>query len=435
MSALYQKVSKQVLLDFFAMFNKICKNINQQLRIRMTGATEKNSAQHPILEVFIAFLKLGLTSFGGPAAHIGYFKTEFVDKKNWISDSQFAQLLGLCQFLPGPASSQLGFSLGLIRAGWLGAIVAFLSFTLPSVLMLFAFAFTLPLLSAEIGTTLIHGLKLVACIVVADAVIGMYKNLCPDTKRKCLAMLVTCFILVLNSVWSQLLTVCISGIIGIFICRNTLSLDKNQLQVRYSKKLGAVLFLVFLILLFSLTMLANENMIVAIAHAFYNAGAMVFGGGHVVLPLLEHSVVNSGWISNEVFLSGYGASQAIPGPMFAFSAYLGALIPTQFSPLFIATIALIFMFLPGFLLLAAVLPLWQTLSKSTTTLSAIAGINSSVVGILAAALYDPILTSAINSSIDLAIVIIGFCLLSVCRLSPLIIVLWCILATMLMKFI
>lgn len=391
-------------------------------------------AKASVIEVFITFLKLGLTSFGGPVAHIGYFRKELIEKRGWTSENQFSQLLAICQFLPGPASSQLGFSLGLLRAGWLGALAAFIAFTLPSAMLLIAFASALPLLlstSNMLGTSAIHGLKLVACAVVADAVFGMAKKLCPDITRKSIALLAITVLLVLNSALAQLYVVIIGAIVGIFLIRNLPPESDEIIRVNYSKRLGLFFLSAFLLLLLFLPSIANQSALHAIAQSFYNAGALVFGGGHVVLPLLEESVVASGWVSSEHFLAGYGASQAIPGPMFAFSAYLGSVIPVEQGAWSGALIALTFMFLPGFLLISAALPLWQSIAHNATARSAIAGVNAAVVGLLAAALYNPVFTSGISSNTDLAIAIIGFGMLNIWKLSPLYVVFWCVFASIL----
>lgn len=380
-----------------------------------------------VFEVFLSFLKLGVTSFGGPIAHIGYFQKAFVTQKRWLNDSQFSQLLAISQFLPGPASSQLGFAIGLLRAGWLGALAAFIAFTLPSALLLIVFAALLPQLSGSIAEAALHGLKLVACAVVADAVLGMSRKLCPDKTRQTMAVITAVCSLLTASALAQLLVVVAAGFAGWLLCKNTLKTDQIQLEVGYGKNLGVFFLLVFLGLMTVLWLLASsEPTWISVADGFYRAGAMVFGGGHVVLPLLEESVVETGWVTAEDFLAGYGAAQAIPGPMFAISAYLGYLLPSQNPAWLMAAIALVFMFLPGLLLIAAVLPVWQSLSRYSWAASVIAGVNAAVVGLLAAALYDPIFTSAIRSSSDFAIALVGFALLAIGRLSPVWVVLWCV---------
>ncbi len=392
---------------------------------------DANTNKGSVAEVFKTFLKLGLTSFGGPVAHIGYFRKELIERQGWMSERQFSQLLAICQFIPGPASSQLGFAIGLLRAGWLGAMAAFLAFTLPSVFLLICFASALPSLSGPVGEAAIHGLKLVACAVVADAVLGMYKKLCPDTFRRNLAILAACALLLIGVAWSQILVVLLGAVAGMLFCRESANETQGYIQVTYGKRFALVLFSIFLSLLLILALAPGDAGLYSVAQAFYHAGAMVFGGGHVVLPLLEDSVVATGWVSNENFLAGYGASQAIPGPMFAFSAYLGAIIPTEYGSGLVASVALVFMFLPGFLLIASVLPMWQAISHNPVAANAIAGVNAVVVGILGAALYDPIFTSGVQSGVDFAIVIVALGMLTIWRLSPLFVVVWCLLASVL----
>lgn len=396
--------------------------------------------QKNAVAVFKTFLKLGLTSFGGPVAHLGYFRKELVEKQRWVSESQFGQLLAICQFLPGPASSQLGFVLGLLRAGWLGALAAFLAFTLPSTLLLIGFASLLPHLSSPLGEAIIHGLKLVAFAVVADAVWGMSKKLCPDMVRRIIAILAALVLLFFGSTWLQLLVIFGSAIASVLFCHTVAHHPKDQIQLPYGKKLGLGLLSIFLTLLAIVLLAPSQSGFQTIAHLFYRAGALVFGGGHVMLPLLQDSVVTTGLVSNENFLAGYGASQAIPGPMFAFSAYLGSIIPGSIIPNSTmptaehlswlgASIALAFMFLPGFLLVTAVLPIWESISHNSVAAKAIAGVNAAVVGLLAAALYNPIFTASIMSISDLMIGLIGLALLLVWRLSPLLVVIWCVLTS------
>lgn len=393
---------------------------------------ENNNNQGSPAEVFIAFLKLGLTSFGGPVAHLGYFRKELVERRNWVSESQFSQLLAICQFLPGPASSQLGFSLGLARAGWLGALAAFLAFTLPSALLLIGFASVLPALSGSVGEAAIHGLKIVAFAVVADAVLGMSKKLCPDIQRATIAILSAGVLLVIGNAWIQLLVVIGGAIAGIYMCKANATEAASQIPIHYGRKLGSILLLLFFAMLAGLPFFSSQNAsLISMAEAFYRAGALVFGGGHVVLPLLEDAVVSSGWLTSETFLAGYGASQAIPGPMFAFSAYLGAVIPTGYNAWLSASIALLFMFTPGFLLVAGVLPFWRAISHNTAVANAVSGINAAVVGLLAAALYNPIFISAIQSAADIIIGMIGFAMLTVWRLSALVVVAWSVIASVL----
>lgn len=401
--------------------------------------------QSHTLEVFLTFLKLGCTSFGGPIAHIGYFRKEFIERKQWLSENQFGQLLAISQFLPGPASSQLGFSIGLVRSGWLGAIMAFLAFTLPSAILLILFASLLPCFSGPIGNSAIHGLKIVAFAVVADAVIGMGRNLCTSLNLKLIAFIAAATIMIAGSAMTQLIVICFGAIAGIWFCKDTkpsTTNHMNELTLNYGSRAGLILISLFILLLLALPLLngsdpasGNYSAFVYLAQTFYNSGALVFGGGHVVLPFLEESLVHTSQISSEQFLAGYGASQAIPGPMFSFSAYLGAVLPSNqgqgdiFNTVTNATTALTFIFLPGFLLMAGILPLWKRVANKALAVRSIAGINAAVVGLLAAALYDPIFTSAIHSIYDIVIGLVAFALLFFWKRSPLIVVAWCVLAS------
>lgn len=376
-------------------------------------------------EVFIAFLKLGLTSFGGPIAHIGYYRQAFVEKRRWLSEDQFAQLLVLCQFLPGPASSQMGFSMGLLRAGWAGAIAAFLAFTLPSALLLFAFAQWLPYLSDNIGSAAIHGLKLVALVVVAQAVWQMSQKLTPDWQRRLIAVVAVVLLLLFNHPLAQVGVVMASAVAGFVLCRQQ-SLPDSQFELHYGRRLAWLLLSIFMVLLLVLPLLATGNSLLAVVDAFYRAGALVFGGGHVVLPLLENTVVEPGWVANDEYLAGYGAAQAVPGPVFSVAAYLGAMLPGDSGGILGAVVALLAIFLPGFLLVAAMLPLWKTLLKYPAAASAVAGVNAGVVGLLAAALYEPIWVSVVHSPLDLAVAAMGLAMLQIWRLSALLVVAWCV---------
>ena len=403
-----------------------------------------------ILLVFNTFLLLGLTSFGGPVAHIGYFRRELVVKQQWVSEGQFAQLLALCQFLPGPASSQLGFALGLLRAGAWGAVAAFIAFTLPSFMLLLAFAYGLPLLWGEVlldetlmgkenlgvvATAVFHGLKLVACVMVADAVFSMARALCPDRYRRGIAMIAVVLLVMVESPWLHLWVILAGALVGSVCCRYLLPQEHDlSLRLPYRKGLSLALLAIFF-LLFLLACIPNQQGLYEVAQAFYRAGAMVFGGGHVVLPLLEHSLVAKGWISADDFLTGYGAAQAIPGPLFTFAAYLGALIPSDIGGIYGALAALLLIFLPGFLLLVAVLPLWQRIACMPVALGAIAGVNGAVVGMLAAALYDPILTVGLGSMADLVLVVlalVGLRRSPPSALGPLAVIAWCITASLLL---
>ncbi len=382
-------------------------------------------------EVFLCFLKLGLTSFGGPIAHLAYFRREFVEHRKWLDDHQYAQLLALCQFLPGPASSQLGFSIGLLRAGFPGALAAFVGFTLPSALLMLAFAFYLPALTGPLGQAAIHGLKLVAVAVVAQGLIGMSNQLCPDWPRRIIALLTALIMMMWSNVWLQLLVVALGGVLGLSLCRGADILPTAALPLRYGTRFGWMLLGLFAILLFGLPLVAQSGYTTAsLMAAFYRAGAWVFGGGHVVLPLLKESVVDTGWISSSAFMAGYGAAQAVPGPMFSLAAYLGAFLPGDYGGGPGALLALLMIFLPGLLLMAAALPLWRLISEHPQAARTIAGVNSAVVGLLAAAFYNPVWISGITHAADFCIALIGWLLLSVWRLSALWVVVWCVSATM-----
>ena len=401
----------------------------QQISDRTTGNLRNAS------EVFIAFLKLGLTSFGGPIAHLGYFRKEFVEHRQWVSDAQFAQLLAICQLLPGPASSQLGFCLGLQKGGWTGALAAFVAFTLPSALLLFLFALIAPQLSGPFGHAVIHGLKLVALVVVAHGVLGMTGKLCTDARRRAIAVFVATSMVVVGGVWLQVSVIFFGAFLGFFLIHDVKHIPERALPITYGRKTGSTLLAIFLVLLFGLPLLVqSNNSCLEIFAAFYRAGALVFGGGHVVLPFLEQALVDPGWLSRDDFMAGYGAAQAVPGPMFSLSVYLGAHLPAGTGGLLGAGLALVAIFLPGFLLVSAALPLWHTLATHPSAARSIAGINASVVGILAAALYDPIWVSAVYSTYDIIIALVGFVCLAVWRLSPLIVVLWCVFASILTAF-
>ncbi len=381
-------------------------------------------------EVLAAFAKLGLTSFGGPIAHLGYYRREFVERRKWVEEGDFAQLVALCQFLPGPASSQLGFSLGLLRAGWLGALAAFLAFTLPSAMLLFAFAALLPYVSGGAGEAAIHGLKLVAVAVVAQGVLGMARQLCPDAARATIAAVSAALILATGHAWVQILVVALGALAGLAVCREVKPVTAAALHPPYGVRFGWVLIAVFAILLLGLPFAAQRGGVFALVEAFYRAGALVFGGGHVVLPLLRETVVAPGWISEDEFLAGYGAAQAVPGPLFTLAAYLGARIPGAEGGLLGATLALVAIFLPGFLLVAGALPLWRSIAGRKAAVRAVAGVNAAVVGLLGAALYDPVWTGAVRSALDVGIAAIGFTLLVAWRASALVVVLWCVVASL-----
>ena len=384
-------------------------------------------------EVLVAFLRLGLTSFGGPIAHLAYFRRELVERRRWLGDDQYAQLLALCQLLPGPASSQLGFGLGLLRAGWAGAMAAFVAFTLPSAMLMFTFAMLLPHLSGMVGGAAVHGLKVVALAVVAHGVLGMTRSLCPDAARASIAALAAALVLVWGYAWMQLVVVALGAVAGLALGNRVQPGTGAELSVHYSRRMGVLALTLFAVLLVAALLVGGGGEgFSTMAAAFYRAGALVFGGGHVVLPLLEESVVASGWVSQDDFLAGYGAAQAVPGPMFTLSAFLGARSGAAGGGLLGALIALIAIFLPGFLLLAGVLPQWRSVARRPKAVAAIAGINAAVVGLLGAALYDPVWTNAVRGPLDVAVALIGFTLLAAWRAPALLVVAWCVGATVAM---
>ena len=377
--------------------------------------------------MFAAFLRLGCTSFGGPIAHIGYFRTEFVERRRWLSDAQFAELLALCQFLPGPASSQLGFGIGLTQAGPLGALLAFAAFTLPSALLLFAFAAVLPAAAGPVADAALDGLKIVALAVVAHGLLGMIRSLTPDWQRAGVAIAAGTSMLVVPSAWFQLAAIAAGGAVGAVLLRGTPVLQAGRIEAGYGYRTGLTLLALFAALLAGFALLGlGGNPAAATADAFYRAGALVFGGGHVVLPLLEETVVAPGWVSADDFLAGYGAAQAVPGPMFTIATYLGALLPGTGGGIGGAAIATLAVFLPGFLLLAGILPLWQRLASRPFAARIVAGVNAAVVGLLAAALYDPVFVSVAKEASNLTIALVGFLMLSRWQASALAVVLWCV---------
>jgi chromate transporter len=383
------------------------------------------------IEVGVAFLRLGLTSFGGPIAHLGYFHREFVQRRAWLDEAHFAQLLALCQFLPGPASSQLGFSIGLLRAGWAGALAAFVGFTLPSALLLFVFAALSDRLGGPWGQGAIHGLKLVAVAVVAQGVLGMARSLAPDAPRAVLAALAAGVIAAFGQAWLQLVVVAAGAALGPWLCRGIGAQPGGTFALHYGRRTGAVLLGVFAALLaLALAPLAWPPL-GAVAGAFYRAGALVFGGGHVVLPLLEQAVVAPGWVDRDTFLAGYGAAQAVPGPMFTFAAFLGERLQGGHGGAAGALVGLLAVFAPGLLLVAGALPFWRALATRAGAARVLAGVNAAVVGLLAAALYDPVWTSAVHDGADFAIALVAFTLLVAARWPALAVVAWCVVAAML----
>ena len=361
-------------------------------------------------QVFLIFLKLGLTSFGGPVAHLGYFREEFVSKRRWMSDVQYADLVALCQFLPGPASSQVGMAIGLSQAGYKGAFSAWLGFTLPSAIFLIVFALGVAQYSDIATSGILHGLKIAAVAIVAQAIWGMAKNLCPDKARITIMVITTCFVLAVPSAIGQVLAIIISGFVGWKLFQPNLDGAYQVLNVPISKKSGGIWLLMFFVLLIILPMIVWiwPNTTAIMFDDFYRAGALVFGGGHVVLPLLQAEVVETGRVSNDLFLAGYGATQIVPGPLFTFAAFLGASMNEFPNGWVGGMIALVAIFLPSFLLVVGALPFWESLRHHTQTKAALMGINAAVVGLLLAAFYQPIWINTILNTTDFSIALLAF---------------------------
>ena len=377
-------------------------------------------ARGSVLEVFLAFLKLGLTSFGGPVAHLGYLRTEFVERRKWLDDKSYSDLVALCQFLPGPASSQVGIALGLGRAGWGGALAAWLGFTLPSAVALILFAAGVTHWAGLAQSGAVHGLKVVAVAVVAQAVWGMAKSLCPDRLRAGVAIVAALLVLAVPSAMGQIAAIVAGGVVGRWALPPGHLPAAQHHDHGVSKATGAALLGLFAALLIALPMLAaaTDWPPLSVIASFYRSGALVFGGGHVVLPLLQAGVVPTGLVSNDVFLAGYGAAQAVPGPLFTFAAFLGAAMQGPFGGWLGGGALLLAIFLPAFLLVVGALPFWETLRQRDGVQRAMAGVNAAVVGVLLAALYDPVWTSAIHSKADFGLALAAFGLLVYARLSP-----------------
>ncbi|CAH1195098.1 Chromate transport protein [Paenibacillus auburnensis] len=372
-----------------------------------------------LLEVLTVSAKLGFTSFGGPVAHLGYFHNEYIRRRKWLDERSYADLVALCQFLPGPASSQVGIGIGVVRAGLLGGLVAWLGFTLPSVIALVAFAFLLQ--GFDIGSAgWIHGLKIVAVAIVAHAILGMGQKLTPDRNRVTIAVIGAAITLSWQTAFSQVLIIVAAGAAGLWLYRKKAAEQTPDLQIPISRTLGVVCLVLFFALLAGLPLLrgAGDTGWLAMFDSFYRSGSLVFGGGHVVLPLLEREVVPPGWVSQQDFLAGYGATQAVPGPLFTFAAYLG----TMAGGIIGAVVATFGIFLPAFLLVIGALPFWNGLRNNPKIQGALVGINAAVVGILLAAWYDPLWTTAILKPMDFALAVILFVMLVFWKLPPWVVV-------------
>ena len=376
------------------------------------------------LEVLWVATKLGLTSFGGPIAHLGYFHDEYVRRRKWLDEGSYADLVALCQFAPGPTSSKVGFSVGLLRAGYLGGLAAWAGFTLPSALALLLFAYGAGALSGPMGTGLLHGLKLVAVAIVAQAVWGMAKSLCPDRERASIAGVAALIVLLSPSRFSQLGAILFGALAGAWLCRHTAAVRAEHVPIKVSRRVGLTALAAFFGLLFGLPLLRafSGSQTIAMMDAFYRSGALVFGGGHVVLPLLQGAVVAPGWVSDDAFLAGYGAAQAVPGPLFTFAAYLGAVMGLPPNGVAGAAVGLVSIFLPGLLLHLGTLPFWESFRRRAGTQAVMRGINAAVVGLLGAALYSPIWTTTVQRPQDFAVALVGFILLVGWKLPPVVVV-------------
>lgn len=385
------------------------------------------------LEILVISTRLGLTSFGGPIAHLGYFHEEYIRRRKWMDEKSYADLVALCQFLPGPASSQVGIGIGVMRGGVIGGIISFLGFTLPSVIALIIFASLLHTFGIE-NAGWISGLKIVAVVVVAHAVLGMAKKLTPDLQRKTIALFALVVTLLWQTAYSQIGVILFAGVVGFLLYRQQTDTDKAKVTYfPISRRFGYFCLTLFFGLLILLPILRQLTTVqwIAMFDSFYRSGALVFGGGHVVLPLLEQQFVPTGWLTEQQFLAGYGAAQAVPGPLFTFSAYIGAVINGWQGGLF-ATFAI---FLPAFLLILGTLPFWDALRSNPKIKGALLGINASVVGILISALYNPIWTSSIHTAKDFALAALLFSMLVHWKLPPWIIVVTGALGGMLISYI
>jgi len=370
--------------------------------------------------VFLIFLRLGLTSFGGPIAHLGYFREEFVTRRRWLTERSYADLVALCQFLPGPASSQVGIAIGLSRSGYAGALAAWAGFTLPSAIALILFALGIARYGDAMPAGLLQGLKVVAVAVVAQAVWGMARNLCPDVPRITLMVAVACFVLLVPSAWGQVGAIAMAAVAGLLLFKPRQGSARDPLPMAIRRRAGLFWLTLFFVLLIGLPLLAASfpNQTLSRIDAFYRAGSLVFGGGHVVLPLLQAEVVPPGWVGNDSFLAGYGAAQAVPGPLFTFAAFLGASMSGAPSGWLGGMICLLAIFVPSFLLVVGVLPFWERLRHHARTQAALSGINAAVVGLLLSALYQPVWTSAIHAPQDFGLALVALVALMFWKWPP-----------------
>ena len=374
---------------------------------------KNNKTKIENLDIFLSFLLLGLTSFGGPIAHIGYFRNFFVKQKKWLDEKLYADFVSLCNFLPGPSSSQVGISIGYYFKGIKGAILAWIGFTMPSVIILMLFGYAILNYDSSISQGVLKGLKAIVVVIVFQAILGMSKNLLKDNMGYIITFFTALFLIIFPSSLNQLICLIISGLIGVFVYREQKRKEKNKkffIQINFWKLLPLILFFVILTILPIMNEIFNSNLL-NLANSFFKVGSMVFGGGHVVLPLLNEEFVASGMIENDLFLAGYGASQAIPGPLFTFSSYLGIFLKSEINTFFTSIFCFFFIFLPSFLLLLGTLSIWNELRKFDLIISAFKGVNASVIGLLIAALYDPIIISSLKSYYDFILILISFVIL------------------------
>jgi chromate transporter len=378
-------------------------------------------------EVLKVFLRLGLTSFGGPIAHLGYFREELVARRKWLDEKTYADLIALSQFLPGPASSKVGIAIGLLRAGYPGAFAAWAAFTLPSAIALVLFAYGVAAFGEALGSGWLHGLKIAAVAVVAQAVLGMMRALAPDRERATVAVVAAVIVLAFPTALGQIAAILLGGVAGYVVLRSAAPGDHVALPPVVKRTTALAAIVVFFAILIGLPLLLAvvPNQALRLFEAFYRAGSLVFGGGHVVLPLLQASVVPPGWVTTDAFLAGYGAAQAVPGPLFTFSAYLGAVMGPWPNGLAGAALCLVAMFLPSFLLIIGPLPFWDDLRSRPWMQSALRGVNAAVVGLLLAALYDPVWTAGITGAADFALAVFAFLLLFMWQTPPWLVVIVC----------
>jgi chromate transporter len=380
-------------------------------------ATTTNAGERRAGDVFLVFLQLGVTSFGGPVAHLGYFREEFVARRKWLDEASYADLVALCQFLPGPASSQVGLAIGLSRAGYLGALAAWVGFTLPSAFILVLFAYGVDALGDVAGSAWLHGLKIAAVAVVAQAVLGMMRSLTPDRERATFAGAAAVIALAAPTALGQVSAIALGGLAGMLFLRSAAIIAHHvPLPLTVSRREGSIALLLFFVVLIGLPLAVSQGggLALRLFDSFYRSGSLVFGGGHVVLPLLQAEVVPPGWVTNDSFLAGYGAAQAVPGPLFTFAAYLGAVIGGWGT----AALCLIAVFLPSFLLVIGALPFWDAIRSKPIAQGALKGVNAAVVGLLLAALYHPVWTAGITDARDFALAITAFLLLFMWQTPP-----------------